>query len=292
MRFYIKKALRDIVDNRFINAVTIITIALSILIISAAALFFVNASDLFNNWKQGIRIMVYLAPDTTQAQQLDTRFRLQSISGVKQARFISKEDALSLMKNRMSRQSSLLDNLRENPLPDAFEVSLVPASSSREDIEFLARRIESLPSVDEVEYGRQWIERFSNFFNLFKITGYALGGIFLMAAVFISANTIRLMLYARREEIEIMRLVGATDRFIKTPFYIEGLIQGLAGALFGLCALYGAFIGLSSHFEQNLSAAMASIRFLPPDICGYIVLCGILTGWLGCFFSLKQFMKI
>ncbi len=291
MRFYLKKALKDIFSNRFLNAVTIITIALSILIISAAALFFVNASDMFNAWKKGIRIMVYLSPGTSEAQRLDTRFRLVSISGVKQARFISKNDALALMKSRMSRQSSLLDNLRKNPLPDAFEVSLVLSSSSREDIEFLAKRIETLPSVDEVEYGRQWIERFSNFFNLFKITGYALGAIFFMAAVFISANTIRLMLYSRRDEIEIMRLVGATDGFIKTPFYIEGLIQGLTGALVGLSVLYTAFAALSTHFEQNLSSAMASVRFLPPDICGYIIFCGVMTGWLGCFFSLKQFMK-
>ena len=226
-----------------------------------------------------------------ETQRLDTRYRLQAIAGIQSIRFISKTDALVLMKERMQRQTSLLDNLRENPLPDAFEVTLVTESNSPEKIEFLAQRIEGLPSVSEVEYGQQWIERFTNFFNLFKLAGYGIGGMFFMATVFIAANTIRLVLYSRREEIQIMRLVGATDNFIKFPFYLEGLIQGFSGGLIGLGVLYIAFSAIGSRFEETLSAEMVTIRFFSIGICAAIVGCGMMTGLVGCFFSLKQFLK-
>ena len=291
MRFYIQRAIKDILENGFLNAVTIVTIALSVLIVSAFGLFFVNAQDMFNAWKKGVRIMVYLSPGTSEAQRLDTRYRLQTIAGIQSIRFISKTDALALMKQRMQRQASLLDNLRENPLPDAFEVSLITESNSPEKIEFLAQRIEGLPSVEEVEYGQQWIERFANFFNLFKLVGYGMGAMFFAATIFIAANTIRLVLYSRREEIHIMRLVGATDRFIKLPFYVEGLIQGFSGGLMGLGILFAAYYAIGSQFKQTLTAEMVSVRFFPVDICAAIIGCGMLTGLLGCFFSLKQFMN-
>ena len=235
--------------------------------------------------------MVYLAPETSETQRLDTRYRLQTIAGIQSIRFISKADALELMKARMQRQMSLLDDLRENPLPDAFEVTLVTESNSPEKIEFLAQRIEGLPSVSEVEYGQQWIDRFANFFNLFKLVGYGMGAMFFMATVFIAANTIRLVLYSRREEIHIMRLVGATDNFIKIPFYLEGLLQGFSGGLIGLGMLFSAFSAIGSQFEQTLSAEMVAIRFFSTGTCVAILGGGMVTGLLGCFFSLKQFVK-
>lgn len=291
MTFFTQRAIKDILENPFLNVVTIITIALSVLIVSAFGLFLLNAQDMFNTWKKGVRIMVYLSPETTENQRLDTRYQLQTIAGIERIQFISRDEALKLMKERMPRQASLLDNLRENPLPDAFEITLVSESNSPEKIEFLAQRIEGLPSVAEVEYGQQWIERFANFFNLFKLAGYGMGAMFFMATVFIAANTIRLVLYARREEIHIMRLVGATDNFIKFPYYLEGLIQGLCGSLIGMAILFAAFIAIGSHFEQSLSAEMVSIRFFPIQICAIIIGGGMTTGLLGSFFSLKQFMR-
>lgn len=291
MIFYTRRAIRDILENRFLNLVTIITIALSVLIVSAFALFFLNAEELFNSWKKEVRIMVYLEPETSESHRVDIRSRLQAIAGIQNIRFVPKHEAMKLMKERMQRQQSLLDNLRENPLPDAFEVTLAPNSNSPEKMAFLAQRIEGLASVSDVEYGRQWIERFAYFFNLFKLAGYGVGALFFIATVLISANTIRLVLYARREEIHIMRLVGATDNFIRRPFYIEGLIQGLIGGGLGVGALYTTVVLVASRFEQTLAAEMLSIRFFSPAACAAIIGCGMLTGLLGCFFSLQQFLR-
>jgi len=286
-----KRAIQDILDHRFLNVVTIITIAISILIVSAFALFFVNANEIINSWKKGIRIMAYLKPDAPEIKIPELKQKIQHIGGIQDVRFISKNEAFQQLKKQMRRQSSLFENLKENPLPDAFEIRLIASFQNQEKVEMLATRLESLPQIDEVEYGQRWLGRFTNFFNLFRLTGYAMGGLFFMAALLIVANTIRLVLYSRREEIEIMRLVGATDSFIKAPFYIQGLIQGAFGGIIGLAALFVTFMFISLSVQQGLSPGLFTIRFLSPGaFCG-IILGSTFVGWIGCYLSLKQFLK-
>jgi cell division transport system permease protein len=289
-RFY-HRAIKDILENRFLTGVTVVTIALSIMIASAFALFFINAGEVLNVWQKGVRLMVYLKPDLSESGRLDTKFRLQSIAGVKEAHFISKQDGMQRLKEQMKHHTALLDNLKSNPLPDAFEVIVQPEARTSTDLEFLAERIAGLPAVAEVEYGRQWIQRFTGIVDLFTLAGYAIGGLFFMATVFIVANTIRLVLYSRRDEIEIMRLVGATDRFIKVPFYLEGMIQGGVGSLIGLGVLLAGYYSMAAHFQENIGAGLLSLRFFSPAVSLGIVLGGILVGWLGCLISLKQFLK-
>jgi cell division transport system permease protein len=289
-RFY-RRAIKDILENRFLTAITVVTIALSILIAAAFALFFVNAGDMLNLWQKGMRMMVYLDANASEPERLDTKFRLQAIAGVQEAIYISKEEALTRLKAQMQHHSALLENLKENPLPDAFEITLQPSARNSEELRFLAERVQALAGVAEVEYGQQWIQRFTSIINLFSLAGYAIGALFFMATLFIVANTIRLVLYSRRDEIEIMRLVGATDRFIKIPFYLEGMIQGGAGTVIGLGLLYVGYLALSLHFAPALAAGMIQLRFFSAGASAAAILGGMLIGWLGCWVSLKQFMK-
>lgn len=291
MPIYLKRAIQDILKNRYLNTITVITIALSVLIVSAFAIFFLNAGDLIHTWKKGIRIMLYLEPGIQENELMHLKHSLTRMPGVLNARFISKDEALLIIKAQMKGQASLFEGLKENPLPDAFEIRLSPAIHAETDMENLVRRIQSLPSVNEIEYGQKWFRQFTSFFNLFRLAGYGLGGLFFMATVFIVANTVRLLLYSRQEEVEIMRLVGATDRFITAPFYIEGIIQGLLGGIVGLSALYMAFIIVSSRVGQGLSPSVLNIRFFPLEIILGIIACSMFIGWLGCFLSLKQFLK-
>ncbi len=287
---FIKKALQDISDNRFLNVVTVVTIGLAILIISSFSLFFFNTNALLNSWKQGIRVLVYLKSDATDANRLDLRYQLQQLKEIQELTFISKDTALERLKNQMQNQSALLENLNKNPLPDAFEIRIVDASRELNQVAALAKKIQTFPQVAEVEYGQHFIARFSHIINIFKFVGYALGGLFFVATLFIIANTIRLVLYSRREEIEIMRLVGATDRFITGPFYIEGLILSALGATLGLIALFIAYQLILAKFQSSLSLASLEVQFL--TIVQIILFIGItmLVGLVGCFLSLKQFL--
>ena len=288
---FIKRAIDDILQNRFLNFVTIITIALAILIASAFILFFVNTSEIIDSWKKGLRIMAYLKPGIHNADLDQLKRTIQSLDGVHSLRFISKQEAIDRLKDQMQHHSSLFDNLTENPLPDSFEIRMTATSGSWQKIESLANQIESLNPIEEVQYGRRWIGRFIRIISLFRMAGYAMGVLFFTASIFIVANTIRLVIYSRREEVEIMRLVGATDSFIKMPFYIEGLVQGALGAAIGLVMLSISFYFVSSNIEQGFSAGLFRLQFLSPKIIGGILLSSMLVGWLGCYVSLKQFLK-
>jgi len=290
MIFFINRALRDILNNIFLNTVTIITIALSVLIASSFALFLINTGDIMASWKDGVKIMAYLRADTPEKDIPGIRKKINGIYGVSDAVFISKDEALSILKSQMDRQSALLDELETNPLPDAIEIRMMAASQNWDNIETLAKQIESMPEVDAVEYGQRWLGRFTDIFELFRLTTYGLGGVFFMAAVFIVANTTRLVLYTRREEVTVMRLVGATDRFIKLPFYIEGIIQGTIGGILGLSVLLGAFLIISANLNQDFYSGLFEIRFFSPIIFFSIIFCSMIVGWLGSYLSLKQFL--
>lgn len=291
MFLHYKRALQDICNNRFLNAVTIITIALAILIVSAFALFFLNVNEVMSAWKQGIRVMAYLKPDLPDEDRKALADRIQALDGVESLRFISREEALVQMRQVLRRQSSLLDGLAENPLPDAFEIRAVESFHTLEKIEDLAKQLEALSPVADVEYGQKWLSRFSGLFDLFRLSGYGLGGMFFIAAVFIVANTSRLVLYSRRQEVEIMRLVGATDSFIKAPFYIEGLIQGAVGGILGLSGLFGVYLLLSSKVQQGFATGAVQVQFLSVGTFFSILACSICVGWFGCFFALRQFLN-
>ena len=288
---FFRRALDDIFKNIFLNLITVITISLSILIISAFILFFINTGKIINSWQKGLRIMAYLKPGINNTELAYLKQAIQSLDGVQRLRYIPKQEALNQLKSQMQHQASLFENLTENPLPDSFEIRMTASTDSWQKIESLAAQIEIMAQVEDVEYGQHWIGRFIHMFNLFRLAGYAMGALFFMAAIFIVANTIRLVIYSRREELEIMRLVGATDNFIKIPFYCEGIIQGALGAFIGLGLLYIAFLFVSSNVEQGLLPGLFRIMFLPPEILGWILLGSMLVGWLGCYISLKQFLK-
>lgn len=291
MKSYIMRALRDINDNRFLNGVAMLTVALSVLIAGAFLLIWTNLNHWMTASESNIRIMVYLKDGSTEAQSRDTTYLIQGVDGVQKVQFISRSQALSDFKVQLKHQASLLDGLRENPLPDSFEVELKKGAVRLNQIESIADQITKMPAVESVEYGQQWMERFANLLNLFRFAGMILGGIFFIASGLIVANTARLVLYSRRDEVEIMRLVGATDLFIKAPFYIEGMIQGAFGGGVGLLAVYAAYMFMSSKLTSDMVSGFWRIHFLSIESIGIIISCSIGIGLIGCFLSMKQFFR-
>jgi len=292
LKLHLKSAIRDIRSNRLLSLVTISTFALSILIVSAALLFFVNMNAIIDGWRQGIRVMAYLQDGLQETDRSYLKARIENLYGVQQADFIPKDEALARLRAQMSRQASILDNLETNPLPDAFEIQMIAASQTWEKVEQLAAELEALEGVSEVEYGQRWIKRIINAFNLFQMTAYIMGALFFMAAVFIVGNTVRLVLFSRKDEVEIMRLVGATERFILTPFYFQSLLQAAMGSIIGLVGLFIMYMLIQSRIATDMGAAFFEPRFLSAATLMGIVGCSMLVGWLGCHLSVKQYVKL
>ena len=291
MTHFVKKAFADIRSNRFLNLITIITISLSILVVSVFLLFFENASRVIESWNQGGRAMIYLNKEFTLDMLPKLKARINALGDIEEMVYISKSQALNKLKKDMSSQSAFLKTLKENPLPDAMEIKM-KSYNSFEEVQKFAQSIKAIEIVEDVEYGQGWLGRFLKIFNLFKITGYAMCSLFFLIALFITANTVRLAFYSRKLEVEIMRLVGATETFIKAPFYVEGLLQGLFGGLLGLAILLITYLTISSGFTQSLASYLYfDIRFLSVKMIVLIIFGSTFLGWFGCYLSLKQILK-
>jgi len=289
---YFKRAISDFIRHRFLHGVCTITIALSIFIISAFTLFFINAGALMNSWQNGIRVIAYLKPGVNQARITGLVRKIHSFNSVAEVTFIPREKAFSWLKKEIGKQSSLLEGLEDNPLPDSLEIKISKSALNVKDIEALASRIKAFNIVTGVEYAKKWLARFKGVYDLVRITGLILVIMVFIAIMFIVANTIRLILFSRREEIEITRIIGADEAFIRNPFYIEAAMLGFFGAVSGLLVLFGAYRILMPTIAPSGAILFFEIRFIPFYVALSIIFSSMLVSWMGCYFSIRRFLRM
>jgi len=286
-----KKEESTALGNKFLNIVTVITVALSVLVISVFALFYINVQSAIDSWRQGIRIQVYLKEGLDEKRIQDTKIVLDAIPNVVSSRYISKQAAFAELKEQLHRQAGMLDGISQNPLPDSFELQIDFSVRDVSQIEAVAVNAEKVPGVTNVEYGKQWVNRFIQIFSLFRAISISMVILFSFAAIFIVSNTVRLTLYSRYTEVEIMRLVGVPNNYIKKPFYIEGMLLGGIGGAIGILLLFGIYAALSQGAGGELMASAIQIHFLPFWACLTIWTGSVLVGLLGSHLSVYQFFK-
>jgi len=289
MRSYVKRALKNMAGNLFLTATTLFTITLSVLIAGAFFLFFENTARIAGDWNQGVRVMAYLDSDFTPEDLAGVTKALKSINGVNEIRFISRETALKALKKDLESSNVILSDLGENPLPNAFEILLSPSLDTINAVNAFVSTAEQKAHIKEVVYGHGWVKEFLPMVNTLKMCAVVLGSLFVITALFVSANTVRLAFCANQEEIEIMRLVGGTEAFVNTPFYLEGIFQGFCGSTLGLLILFFLFRWVRGGIPPEASFLnLLEIQFLSFPMVVLIMGAGIFLGWLGCFISLKQ----
>ncbi|MBI9077388.1 MAG: ABC transporter permease [Desulfatibacillum sp.] len=289
--FYLRQALDDLWDNKVLHGLAVSTISLIFLLAGAFALVFLNVSQLMTVQQDNVRMMVYLkggltAPDFGLIQQA-----IEKTNRVRSASFVSKAQALERLRESMDHQAGLLEGLSQNPLPDAFEVVVSPGSGGWEGVKMTAAKIEGISGVDEANYGQAWLEKFSMVASLARMAAMALGSLLLVAALSITANTIRLVLYNRRDEIRIMELVGATNGFIRASFYIQGMIQGFLGGIVALAILAVVFFILVAGLPTQELLGRFQFHFIPMGYCLLGLVLSVAVGAAGCHLSFAQFHK-
>ena len=286
---YLKRALANLAANVFLTFTTLFTIALSVLIAGCFFLFFENFSRVTHDWNQGIRVMAYLDSTFTPDDLPRVLADMENMQEVAEIRFVSRKTALEELQKDLESSGVVLSHLQENPLPHALEIVLSSFLDTLEQVEAFVVEAEKKPHVQEVVYGHRWVEDILPMLNTLKMAALGVGSLFVITALFVSANTVRLAFCAKQEEIEIMRLVGATEAFVNTPFYLEGIIQGCLGGSTGIMVLFLLFGWVKGAIPPELVfLSPVSLEFLSPAMTGGIMGASIFLGWLGCFISLKQ----
>jgi len=290
--YFFKQALVNIMSNRGIHTVGLSTMIVSILIFGAFLLLFVN----FNNWIQGwghsLSVSVYLRDGINRATRDEVASFIKSLPRAEIKRFISKKGALRDLKNALGTHSGLLEGLSKNPLPASFEVVFKDIEGHKTDPQVIKKELEKVEGVQEVQYSEEWLKQFEGLMNMVKLIGFIIGGLLCMGVLFIVTNTIKLTIYSRRDEIEILKLVGATDWFVKTPFLLEGMIQGLVSGLLALLVLFSGYLILSAKKMHFLGLALLDFMFLPQEYVLSLFIISIALGLGGSFIAVGRFFDV
>lgn len=292
--YFLERASQNIRQDVFINLVTISTIAVTLLILSSFWLCFLNLNSFLQKWGEKIQITAYLDEGISPEQLKELKETVLKIKGVKELSFVSKDQALKLFREQLGGQDGLLDGLSSNPLPASWEIQLQKDFQNSERAEEIIGRLKNFKEINDLQYGQRWVERFSTFLNFIRLTAFFVGGVLVLATIFIVSNTIKLSVYARKEEIEIMKLVGAADWFVKVPFFIGGILQGLLGASISMVILYGFYKFLTHEFSPMLSLSLGTggLTFLPGNHIYWILLGGMFLGFVGSLTSLGRYLRI
>ena len=292
-RYFLQRALANMRQNVFVNVVTIGTITLALLIVSLFMLLFVNLENAAENWSEKVQVTVYFDKELTPQEQTDLKNRVQALPGTSRVNWVSREEAFKRFKGRLKGQETLLEGIRPEVLPASLEVSLKKTNRSTESVGAYVTKLKALPGIGEIQYGEEWVRRFNTFLTFMRIVGGLLGIFLVIAVTFIVSNTIQLTIYARRDELEVMSLVGATRLFIKMPFLLEGLLQGIAGgvsALLLLLAVHMLFLHNAGNF-LTFNPATAGLSFLPSEYIVGLLVAGAILGFLGSLAALRRFIN-
>lgn len=267
---------------------------LALLIVSLFLLIFVNLESAAENWSERVQVTVYFDKELTSQDQSAFREKISALSGVSGINYVTRDDAFKRFKSRLRGQETLLEGVRAEVLPTSFEIALKRSYRDTVSVENFVTALKRIPGITEVQYGEEWVRRFNSFLNFMRLLAALLGGFLVIAVIFIVSNTIKLTIYSRRDELEVMALVGATRFFIKAPFLLEGLIQGMAGSALSVVLLFGLYEGFLHNAGNFLTfnPATSGLSFLPLEYIAGLLLAGAVLGFIGSLTSLKRFINV
>lgn len=289
--YLLREAFANVRINRTTTVVAVATTAFTLACVGVFLLLYVNLRTVAGSLQEDIRVMVYLDDGLAGETLSEIEQRLKADRAVASLTYVSKERALAEFQAQFPSESHLLEGLGQNPLPASFEITLAPQFRSSDSVKRWAERIQTLHGVAQVEYSRDLIETLARIIRHIELAAIAAGVILSTASVTIIANTIRLTLYTRRDEIEILRLIGATRAFIRIPYLLEGAFLGGLGSALSLAILKTGFEFVRHQVESTgrFLKVESWLSFFPVHLCLLLVLAGVLLGCAGSFVSLSRF---
>jgi len=284
LRYAFDEAILSLWRGRRSGALSTATIAVALFVLGAFLVATSNLERLGREWNNSAELSVFLADAITPAQRTTVE-RTLTLGGtgspIASYQYLSKAGALARFKKTFADLSATLDGIGDNPLPASYEVRLRGGADAGVDL--LLAEIRQLPGVADVRYDREWLQRLSTAITMLRAVGLALGLLLTIGAALTVANVVSLGLHARRDELDIMQLVGAPQVYVRGPFVMEGTLQGGIGAIVALAVLSGLYLGLRGRYLVPLASAinLSGVTFLPIEFMLLLVAGGMLVGCVG-----------
>jgi len=290
----IRRALRNLKQSPVLSSATIGTVAVSLAIIACFGIIVFNVQQLTVKWSKDVQILVYIDQQHSPVEVEAWIKEIRQIEGVKKISYISRKKAMKRFRARLEENADLLTGVNADILPASLEITLRDNFRNKAGVKKVVRHLKKKRAFSDLQYGQDWLDKFAAFITLLKVSAGLLGLFLMFATLLIVANTIKLTVYARRDEIEVMSLIGATPMYIKAPFLLEGALQGLAG---GIIALLGAYIVFILLLEKGLkqllmASGLERILFLPFGFQLLLIVSGLALGLFGSILSLRKFTRV
>ncbi len=270
---------------------TLLTVTLSVLIFSFFALIYTNILNVGEKLSDELRLIVYLEEEPGPELQKQIRHKINQFDQVEKISFVSRQQAYERFSMQLGENREVLDDIPQDFLPPSVEI--IPLKSLRRlsRLQDFSAYLAKLPGTIKVQYGQDWVEKFNYSTKLSSIVVMLSGALLILTAVFMVAYTIRLTILGRHNEMELLKLVGATNNYIRTPFLLEGIIQGLLGSSFGIGSLYLLFTWIENHFSTPGFLDIFTLRFFSYETVGIIIVSSILLCTIGSYTTIEKFLK-
>lgn len=283
MPYALREALAAFRRSPLLTLLSVVAVAFSLFVVGLFGLTTYNIRRAIERIEERVEIVAYLRDDTSDDQLRLVQSELRTMPEVMEVRYVSKTEALATAMREMEEFRDVFTDLEVNPLPASLELRMKPGDRTPAAVERVAKQLRAYPFVEDVRFGRDWLDKIV---SLRRIAGGAagiIGGAFAAVAAIIIATAVRIAVFARREEISIMRLVGATDGFIRRPFLLEGIVTGLLGGMLAGFLTYAAF--------RLIDAVLLRIEWLPFDWVVAGVVAGTLFGFLSSAVAVRRHLR-
>lgn len=293
LRRSIRDAFKSVFRNFSLSLASISCITITLIIVAVSIIVTFNVQNFTKEMEKDLTIVVFLDTDTTEEEVEEIRDKLESMSNVESLTYQSKAS----VKEETSQENEVFNEVmstwddEDNPLKDTFQVKVKVV----ERISNTAKNIEKIDKVSSVKYGEGMVDNLIEAFEAAQNVSYGMVIALILVTVFLIINTIKLTIFSRKREISIMRLVGASNFTIKTPFIIEGMVLGLLGSIIPILIVCFGYIALYNHFDGYLYSRM--ITLIEPEpfiymVSGIVLVIGIIVGMIGSASAVRKYLKV
>jgi cell division transport system permease protein len=287
MKLLSREALLSFRRAPLLSALSVTTIAFSLFTVGLFGLVAVNLRQALRGLEERVEIVAYVLRGTPSEAIAVASQDISAFPEVQDVNYVSEEEALQRARTELVEFRDAYRDLQVNPLPASIEVRMKEGYRDAASVERVAQRLKGFGFIDDVRYGREWVQKLDYLRNITGLVGLVIGLAFAAVAVVIIGVTIRLTILQRAREIAIMRLVGATNWFIRGPFLLEGALKGLLGGLLSLALCYAGYI----LFRDKSGGTLSGLVFFRPEHMALIIVFGVLLGLCGSLVSVGRHLR-
>ena len=284
-RYAIKEGFSGFKRAKLSMFAAIFTICVSLLLLSFFTILFLNANNVVNSLREKVEMEAFLNEQLSSDQITEVKGMVEMLDGVRSVRYISKAEAAEIFKQEFG--EDVYKVLNFNPLPASLKIYLKDGYKTAKHAEVISRQVKSIKGIDDVIYRKQLLEMLDQRAMIFLWITLGVGVFITISSIILVANTIRLAIYAKRKIIQTMKLIGATRNFIRTPFLLEGFLQGLLGGAIAAIVVFGLF----SYLENWLTLPLSEFARVQPYYYAVIIGIGCVLGLLGSMISVRRFIS-